>query len=116
MTFTKNFLKFWQIDYLPKIITEHQIAFTKSRLIFDNILVAFESLHSMQKHKGKENFMAIKLYMSKAYDRVEWPYLKAIMVKKGFDEQWINLIMLCVTTVSYSVLVHGGAQRHDPSN
>ena len=34
---------------LPKIITEHQSAFTKSRLIFDNILVAFESLHSMQK-------------------------------------------------------------------
>ena len=70
----------------------------------------------MQKHKGKENFMAIKLDMSKAYDRVEWPYLRAVMVKKGFDEKWINLIMLCVTTISYSVLVHGGAQRHDPSN
>ena len=56
---------------LPKIITEHQSAFTKSRLISDNILVAFESLYSMQKHKGKDNFMAIKLDMSKAYDRVE---------------------------------------------
>ena len=79
----------------------------KSRLISDNILVVFESLHSMHKHKGKENFMAIKLDMSKAYDRVERPYLKAVMVKMGFDEKWINLIMLCVTTVSYSVLVNG---------
>ena len=32
---------------LPNIITENQGAFTKSRLISDNILVAFESLHSM---------------------------------------------------------------------
>ena len=32
---------------LSKIITEYQSAFTESRLIFDNILVAFESLHNM---------------------------------------------------------------------
>ena len=32
---------------LPNIITENQSAFTKSRLISDNILVAFESLHGM---------------------------------------------------------------------
>ena len=56
---------------LPNIITENQGAFTKSRLISDNILVAFKSLHSMQRHTGKEGYMAIKLDMSKAYDRVE---------------------------------------------
>ena len=57
---------------LPKIITKNQSAFTKSRLISDNIFVAFESLHSMQKHTGKDDFMAVKLDMSKAYDRAEW--------------------------------------------
>ena len=36
---------------LPKIITtEHQSAFTKNCLISDNIMVAFETLHSMQHH------------------------------------------------------------------
>ena len=92
---------------LPKIITEHQSAFTKSRLISDNILVAFESLYSMQKHTGKDGFMVIKLDMSKAYDRVEWPYLEAVMKKLGFNDRWIKLLMLCVTTVSYSILVNG---------
>ena len=92
---------------LPKIITEHQSAFTKSRLISDDILVAFESLHSMQKHIGNDDFMAIKLDMSKAYDRVEWPYLEAMMRKMDFTEQWINLIMLYVSTASYSILVNG---------
>ena len=49
---------------------------TLHRLISDNILVAFETLHCMKNcNSGKTRFMAIKLDMSKAYDGVEWIYL-----------------------------------------
>ena len=62
---------------LPTIITEHQSAFAKNRLISNNILVAFESLNSMKNMStGKTGYMAIKLDMSKAYDWVEWRYLE----------------------------------------
>lgn len=44
---------------------------------------------------------AIKLDMHKAYDRVEWPFLKEIMLKLGFRENWVNFIMECVSTVEY---------------
>lgn len=57
---------------LPFIISFTQSAFISSRLITDNILVAFEALHTMDgRMKVKEGFMALKLDMSKAYDRVE---------------------------------------------
>ena len=93
---------------LPHIITEHQSAFTKDRLISDNILIAFESLHNMQNYKStKECYMAIKLDMSKAYDRVVLPFLECAMKKLGFNERWITFMMLCVSNVSYSILING---------
>ena len=59
-------------DVLPQLISEHQSALMSERLISDNILVAFETLHYMRNHtKGKSGFMALKLDMSKAYNRVE---------------------------------------------
>ena len=57
---------------LPHIISYFQSAFQSDKEIFDNILVAFELLHHMKRKKlGKTGHMALKLDMSKAYDRLE---------------------------------------------
>jgi hypothetical protein len=56
--------------------------------------------------------MAIKLDMSKAYDRLEWNFLEAMMRKLGFEDRWVMLIMTCVRTVTYAILINGQAHGH----
>ncbi|KAK6140574.1 hypothetical protein DH2020_025681 [Rehmannia glutinosa] len=92
---------------LPEVISEHQSAFVPQRLILDNIMIAFEINHFLKrKRQCKHGVAALKIDMSKAYDRIEWPYLKAMLLKLGFHTRWVELMMLCVTTVRYKI-THG---------
>lgn len=90
-------------QHLPHIISENQVAFIPGRNIIDNVLIAHEMLHSLQKRKRwSKSYMAVKTDISKAYDRLEWKFLEDTMTCMGFDTKWIDWIMKCVRTVSFS--------------
>ncbi|XP_058181170.1 uncharacterized protein LOC131299601 [Rhododendron vialii] len=78
------------------------------RQISDSVLNAHELMHSLKNwYYGKKGWVALKLDMVKAYDRIEWPYSEAVLRRFGFDEQWIRWVMACLTSVSFATVING---------
>ena len=62
----------------------------------------------MKSHNsGDFVYMALKLDMSKTYNRVEWSFLEDLMQRMGFNERWIGLVMVYIKIISYSILING---------
>ncbi|KAL8111888.1 hypothetical protein AgCh_019551 [Apium graveolens] len=94
-------------NVLVSVIPATQSAFLHGRLVSDNVMISFEVMHYLKRKKfGKDGFMALKLDMSKAYDIIEWKFLKKVLLKKGFSNWWTHLVLQCVQSVEYNI-VHG---------
>lgn len=81
-------------------------SFWADLIITDKILLSSEAFHFMKYNQAKKRgYMALKLVMSKAYDRIEWDNICSMLLQMGFQTQWVDRI--CVTSVSYSILING---------
>jgi len=93
---------------LPTLISQEQSAFVQGRQIQDNILIVQEVLHHFRTRKRTSRFNALlKTDMTKAYDRVEWDFLRDYFLKLGFHSIWVTWIMQCITTVAFTVKFNG---------
>lgn len=88
---------------LNDLISDKQSAFVEGRLLTDNALLAYEINHCIKRRtQGKQGIAGLKLDVSKAYDRLEWRYIEGMLNKFGFDPGWIDRLMACVKSVTYS--------------
>ncbi|KAL0292355.1 UNVERIFIED_CONTAM: hypothetical protein Sradi_6992700 [Sesamum radiatum] len=102
---------------LDTLISPSQNAFVPGRSIGDNVLLAQE-LFSGYNQRNLPPRCALKVDLRKAYDTVEWDFLKATLTLFGFPERFIQWIAECVTTPSYSVCINGaphGFFRGEPT-
>ncbi|KAL0367304.1 UNVERIFIED_CONTAM: Retrovirus-related Pol polyprotein from type-2 retrotransposable element R2DM [Sesamum radiatum] len=90
---------------LDTLISPSQNAFVPGRSIGDNVLLAQELFSGNQRNLPPR--CALKVDLRKAYDTVEWDFLKAALTLFGFPERFIQWIAECVTTPSYSVCING---------
>jgi len=90
---------------LVRLISPDQTGFVEGRKILDGLVVTQEVIHSvkMKKQKG----MMIKLDLSKAYDRLNWTYLKKVLESFGFNNRWIEWIFNLISTPNFSILING---------
>lgn len=95
-------------DLMPQLITEFQNAFVKGRNISDNIILAGEMMHHLNKQKKAKNFWCgYKVDFAKAFDKISWDFLFLVLQEMDFPPLWINLIKQCVTTTKIQINFNG---------
>ncbi|XP_074267464.1 uncharacterized protein LOC141590805 [Silene latifolia] len=93
---------------MPDLVGQYQNGFVPGRSITDNILISHELFHYISTKKtGKNGVMALKVDMSKAYDRLRWNFIQATLLHMGFPSHIISLIMNTIQTVSYEIIING---------
>jgi hypothetical protein len=94
---------------LSKHISCEQFGFLEGRQIHEAIGVAQEGLHSIKLKKLK--VVVVKIDLSKAFDRVNWLYIRMLLIHLGFGLVFVNWIMACLSSVSFSILLNGSATK-----
>ncbi|KAM2637494.1 hypothetical protein EV1_021984 [Malus domestica] len=93
--------------HLPHLISPNQASFVPGRQISDNVLIAQEILHKFRMSKGQKGFLAWKIDLSKAYDRLNWKFIEYVLNEVGLPSNLIQLMMECVSTVRYQICFNG---------
>lgn len=92
---------------LDSIVHPSQAAFVPKSSIIDNIIINHEVMFYLKHRRGCKGFMAIKVDLAKAYDRVEWNVLYHILYLLGFHDHFIDLVVECISSPHYSLLING---------
>ncbi|PNX84361.1 ribonuclease H [Trifolium pratense] len=99
-------------DCISKLISPFQTGFVPGRNIDENIIVAKEIVHTMNRMKGKKGAFAIKVDLAKAYDKLSWEFIWRVLMEIKFPEALINVIMHAVTIVMTNVKWNGAKSTY----
>jgi hypothetical protein len=94
---------------LERCLSVEQLGFLKGRRIQDAIGAAHESLHNIKKKNTKA--LVLKLDLKKAFDSIDWDFLRMILLSVGFGIKITDWVMSCVTSANFAVLINGEATK-----
>uniref|UniRef100_A0A2N9HP80 Reverse transcriptase domain-containing protein n=1 Tax=Fagus sylvatica TaxID=28930 RepID=A0A2N9HP80_FAGSY len=93
---------------LSNLISPYQTAFVPGRRGVDNVVIAQELIHTIYKKKGRVGHFMLKIDLEKAYDRIEWSFIREILLLFKFPMSLVNLILECISSSSSTILFNGG--------
>ncbi|XP_030498086.2 uncharacterized protein LOC115713745 [Cannabis sativa] len=93
---------------LYRLISLNHSAFVKERWTAENAIIAQEVINYLHNKKGRKAYFGVNCDMSKVYDRLEWNFIKAVLKANGFDYAFITLVMACIKSVKFQILLNGG--------
>jgi hypothetical protein len=93
--------------FLERSLSAEQLGFLKGRRIQDAIGAAHESIHNIKQKNLKA--LVMKIDLKKAFDSIDWEFLRLILHSVGFGDKFTDWIMSCVTSANFAVLINGEA-------
>ena len=96
---------------LCKLVSPYQSAFIPGRCINENQIILQELLHKFKRRKVKGGFVALKMDLQKAYYRVNWKFVGAVLKGFGFHDIFLNWILECVSSFSFFILINKGKSK-----
>lgn len=90
---------------LQRLISPQQFAFLPGRNIHHSLVLLGEMLH--QAEQSGDEFVLLKLDVIKAFDRLEWGFLLAVLDKSGMSSILTNFLKGSFANASSKVLLNG---------
>lgn len=97
--------------FLADLVGAEQLSFVPRRQITDNVVIVQEVIHSMHHKTGTVGWMAIKVDLEKAYDRLSWEFIKDTLILANLPSSIVALIMDLITSASMQILWNGSRSR-----
>ncbi|XP_062093379.1 uncharacterized protein LOC133799371 [Humulus lupulus] len=94
---------------LPSLVHQNQGAFVQGRSIAHNVMILQDILKNYQR-KNTSPRCTIKIDISKAYDTVDWNFIEDLLNALNFPSRFVQLVMICIKSTSYSLLMNGRIQ------
>ena len=85
---------------MDKLTSPLQTAFVPGRKGIDNAIIVQEVVHTISKKKGRVGYMALKIDLEKAYDKLEWSFIRDMLIRANLPSDLIAIIMSCISKVS----------------
>ncbi|PKU62620.1 putative mitochondrial protein [Dendrobium catenatum] len=92
---------------LPSLISEEQAAFVPGRSISEHCLLGQEIMNKFKVAKSTMGWLALKVDMEQAYDKMSWRTLEVVLTRMGFPARFCSWVLGCICNPRFLVLVNG---------